>query len=113
MRLLYLGLATLLCASPLFAQNKPLHGIDVNDIDRKASPCQDFYEFANGNWRAHNPIPPSMVMWSKRWAAGESTKDVLRGILEDAAAHSAERPAEIHGPLDWRLLRRVHGREAN
>jgi putative endopeptidase len=92
MRLLYLGLATLLCASPLFAQNKPLHGIDVNDIDRKASPCQDFYEFANGNWRAHNPIPPSMVMWSKRWAAGESTKDVLRGILEDATAHSASAP---------------------
>jgi endothelin-converting enzyme/putative endopeptidase len=30
-----------------------------------------------------------MVMWSRRWAAGESTKDVLRGILEDASAHSS------------------------
>jgi len=74
---------------PLFAQDKPLHGIDVSDIDRKVSPCQDFYEFANGSWRANNPIPPSMVIWSKRWAAGESTKDVLHGILEDASAHSA------------------------
>ena len=89
MKLLHLALAIMCCASTLCAQDKPLHGIDVNDMDRKASPCQNFYDFANGNWRANNPIPPSMVMWSRRWAAGESTKDVLRGILEDAAAHSS------------------------
>ncbi|HXN99241.1 MAG TPA: M13 family metallopeptidase [Candidatus Acidoferrales bacterium] len=89
MRLPYIVLAVSLCASSLCAQDKPLHGIDVNDLDRKAVPCQDFYEFANGNWRANNPIPPSMVTWSRRWAAGESTKDVLRGILENAAAPSS------------------------
>ena len=92
MRLLHFALAAMLCASSLCAQDKPLHGIDLNDLDRKASPCQDFYDYANGNWRANNPIPPSMVIWSKRWAAGESTKDVLRGILEEAAAHSSTAP---------------------
>ncbi len=93
-----LGLAALLCASffcaTLGAQDKPLHGIDVSDIDRKASPCQDFYDFANGTWRANNPIPPSMLIWSKRWAAAESTKDVLRSILEDAAAHASTAPPQ-------------------
>jgi endothelin-converting enzyme/putative endopeptidase len=74
------------------AQNKPLHGIDITDIDRGASPCHDFYEFTNGNWRAHNPIPPSMMIWSKRWAAGESTKEVLHGMIEEAAAHSSGAP---------------------
>jgi len=92
MRLQYFGLAAMFCAFSLCAQDRPLHGIDVNDIDRNTNPCQDFYEFANGNWRASNPIPPTMVMWSKRWAAGESTKEVLRGILEDAAAHSSTAP---------------------
>jgi endothelin-converting enzyme/putative endopeptidase len=70
----------------MFGQN--LHGIDPDDIDRSANPCQDFFQFANGKWRAENPIPPSMVRWSKRWEAGEKNKDVLHAILEEAAANS-------------------------
>ena len=73
-----------------FSQEKPLHGINPNDIDRAADPCQDFFQFANGKWRAENPIPPSMVRWSRRWSAGESTKNVLHDILEDAAKNSAK-----------------------
>jgi putative endopeptidase len=89
MRLVRFGLAVLLCAASVSAQDKPQHGIDLSDMDRKADACQDFYDFANGTWRAKNPIPPSMVIWSRRWAAGESTKDVLRGILEEASANSS------------------------
>ena len=91
MKFFRFALAAIVCASCAFAQvdQKPLHGIDLTDLNRSVTPCTDFYEFANGNWRAHHPIPPSQIMWSKRWAAGEQTKDVLRGILEDAAAHSS------------------------
>jgi endothelin-converting enzyme/putative endopeptidase len=71
------------------AQAQSLHGIDLNDLDRKADPCNDFYEFSNGTWRANNPIPASMTRWSKRWAAGESSKDKLKEILEAAAADRA------------------------
>src|SRR5882762_4659997 len=75
-----------LFSSDLFSQTSTLHGIDLSDLDRKADPCNDFFEFANGTWRASNPIPASMTRWSKRWAAGESAKDKLREILEAAAA---------------------------
>jgi len=75
-------LAMLLCSSCMFGQQ--LHGIDVSDLDRSADPCNDFFQFANGTWRAKNPIPASMTRWSKRWQAGETSKDKLRDILEDA-----------------------------
>ena len=62
----------------LFSQSAALHGIDVSDLDRKVDPCNDFFEFANGTWRANNPIPASMTRWSKRWQAGETAKDKLK-----------------------------------
>jgi len=69
-----------------FTQNPSLHGVDVNDMDRRVQPCDDFYDYANGTWRANNPIPASMPRWSRRWQAGENAKDRLKEILEAAAA---------------------------
>src|ERR1700680_3836110 len=83
----FLAFLALTLSSPIaISQPTSLHGIDVTDLDRKADPCNDFYEFANGTWRANNPIPASMTRWSKRWAAGESSKDKLKKILETGAA---------------------------
>lgn len=66
-----------------------LHGVELGDIDRKAEPCDDFFQYANGRWRAENPIPASMPRWSRRWAAGESAKDRLQTILEATVAMKA------------------------
>jgi endothelin-converting enzyme/putative endopeptidase len=62
------------------------HGIEVDDLDRPAAPCADFYEFANGAWRAKNPIPASMQRWSRRWQAGEQNKEKVRALLEEIAS---------------------------
>ena len=61
-------------------------GIYAEDVDRTADPCTDFYEFANGAWRARNPIPPSMARWSRRWEAGETAKEQLKEILDEVSA---------------------------
>ena len=45
------------------AGDAPLQGVQVSDMDRTADPCDDFFEYANGKWRAENPIPPSMSRW--------------------------------------------------
>ncbi|HEX4424834.1 MAG TPA: M13 family metallopeptidase [Terriglobales bacterium] len=86
MRLLNCSLlfVAITCSPLLFSQNS-LHGIDVTDLDRKADPCNDFFQFSNGTWRANNPIPASMTRWSKRWASGEMNKDSLKEIAEHAA----------------------------
>ncbi|HEX4440085.1 MAG TPA: M13 family metallopeptidase [Thermoanaerobaculia bacterium] len=68
------------------ADDKPLQGIELSDMDRSVEACSDFYEFANGAWRAKNPIPAEQQRWSRRWKAGEESKDRLKGILEEAAA---------------------------
>jgi len=87
-----LWLLTILSSSFLFSQASSLHGIDVTDLDRKAQPCDDFFQFSNGTWRASHPIPESMTRWSKRWAAGETNKDSLKEIAEQAAQQKSPAP---------------------
>src|SRR5262245_30923970 len=64
-------------------------GIYSEDLDRSVEACTDFYEFANGTWRRENPIPPSMVRWSRRWASGETAKDQLKVILDEVSANAS------------------------
>src|SRR5437773_11698639 len=77
-------LVALGCVS-VYGATEPMHGVYVADMDRGADPCGDFYDYANGAWRAANPIPPSMTRWSRRWAAGETAKDQLKTILDEVS----------------------------
>ncbi len=82
-------LALLALAPAVFAAAAPAwKGIETGDLDRSVAPCTDFYDFANGAWRAANPIPPAMVRWSRRWAAGEAVKDQLNAILDQVSARA-------------------------
>jgi len=81
-------LASFLLSSALASAEEPLKGIELSDMDRSADACTDFFEFSNGAWRAANPIPPSMSRWSRRWQAGEESKERLKGILEETATKS-------------------------
>jgi endothelin-converting enzyme/putative endopeptidase len=80
---------TFLLAGTASGADAPQKGIELSDMDRKADPCTDFFEFANGAWRAANPIPASLPRWSRRWAAGESTKEQLKQLLDETAAGTA------------------------
>ena len=60
-------------------------GVEVGDLKRSVDPCADFFDYANGSWRAANPIPASMSRWSRRWQAGEMSKDRLKDLLEEVS----------------------------
>ncbi|HYI11039.1 MAG TPA: M13 family metallopeptidase [Thermoanaerobaculia bacterium] len=74
--------AILLFSATLSAQT-PQRGVFVDDIDRSANACTNFFDYANGAWRQANPIPAAMSRWSRRWEAGELSKNQLRAILDD------------------------------
>src|SRR5262245_60751514 len=75
-------LAIALISTAALAQAPTLHGVQTGDLQTSAQPCDDFFQYANGAWRAANPIPASMTRWSRRWQAGENAKDRLKEILE-------------------------------
>jgi len=91
MRLLKAVLLMFSFATGVFAADtSALHGVYVGDINKSVNPCVNFFDYANGAWRKQNPIPASMVRWSRRWESGETNKDVLHGILEETATQSAK-----------------------
>jgi endothelin-converting enzyme/putative endopeptidase len=81
-----IAIAALLFAATLSAQTAPPeHTVFVEDVDKKIDACTNFFDYANGAWRAANPIPPSMQRWSRRWAAGEQSKEQLRALLDETS----------------------------
>ncbi|MDO7849045.1 M13 family metallopeptidase [Hymenobacter sp. M29] len=67
-------------------------GLDMTDLDRTVNPCDDFYQFSGGNWLRNNPVPSYASSWGPRNLLGNRTQDLLRKILEDAAANRAATP---------------------
>jgi len=82
-----------------FSQASGGKSIETADINRSADPCTDFYDFANGAWRANNPIPPELQRWSRRHAAAESSKDQLKTILEEVSAKKDQPAGSVRQQL--------------
>jgi putative endopeptidase len=68
-----------------------VQGIQTGDLNRRVEACTDFYEFANGTWRAENPIPPSLPRWSRRLAAQGENWHRQQYVLETAAKATPSR----------------------
>ncbi len=97
-RFIVIALVACGSAKPTPPPPKPqaaLSGVYAEDIDRAADPCNDFYEFSNGAWRKANPIPAAMTRWSRRWEAGETSKDRLKDILEQVSAKHDWKPGSV------------------
>src|SRR6266481_2424436 len=64
------------------------HGVDLTILDKTCKTCEDFYNYANGEWLKKNPIPAAYPNWGRFNELAERNREQLHGILDSAAANS-------------------------
>ncbi len=75
-------------ATTVTPSNQPMfgpHGFDLIGMDRTANACDNFYQFAIGNWRTQNPLPPAFSRFGRFEQVAERNRETLHTILENAA----------------------------
>src|SRR4051812_2181812 len=63
----------------------------IDNLDRTADPCTDFYQFACGNWLKNTEIPADQSQWLSFVELDERNQFTMRDILDKAAVPSTGR----------------------
>ncbi|MGZ4823463.1 MAG: M13 family metallopeptidase [Terriglobales bacterium] len=83
------------------AKSKPVTyapGLDPAAMDKTADACVDFYAYSCGGWQKKNSIPADQSSWSVTAKLQEDNRELLRLILENAAA-----PDPHRGPINQKI----------
>ncbi len=74
----------------------------VDLLDKNIDPCNDFYAYACGKWKAQNPIPADRSSWGRFNELQERGEYIVRDILEKASLDQPGRNPSEH-PLEQKI----------
>ncbi|MCO6498924.1 MAG: M13 family metallopeptidase [Vicingus serpentipes] len=74
---------------------------DISQIDSSYSPCEDFEQFAVGNWLKNNPVPESESRWGSFNIVHDANEIKLKTIVEEAAKAKAKKNTPLQQVGDF------------
>jgi predicted metalloendopeptidase len=80
---------SILALPALLLPARTVIAISPSDMDPTASPCRDLYQYADGGWLKNNPVPAAFSRWGSFTVLGDHNREVLKAVLEEAAAKRA------------------------
>ncbi len=92
MRVLTIFISFIFATSLYATENDPLN---LDWLDSKVSPNQNFYGYANGGWKKQNPIPPEYSSWGTFRILHERVQKIVHEMLMTAANNKAAKPGSI------------------
>ena len=74
-------------------------GIQTGYIDTTVSPCDNFFEYANGNWLKTAVIPADRSSWGSFNEVQDKNLEIIHKILDEAAADKTA----PEGGIQWKV----------